>query len=146
MDGKEDELAQDYHFFAVTFDRKTKQYNYLVWQPVRSMKKGMEFVTKAIYKNIVKPNKDMAFLITCRETVPLYCSEGDMTDSTCKGMIGYALIEGWLVADKSFINRAIPKTSNKFEYVAYMTTNKTDDKVVKLELGKGWKKAIQNYE
>ena len=27
-----------------------------------------------------------------------------------------------------------------------MTSNKTDDKVVKLELGKGWKKALRTYE
>jgi hypothetical protein len=48
------------------------------------MKKGLEYVTKAIYKSIVKPNKDMAFMITCRETVPLYCSEGEMTDPACQ--------------------------------------------------------------
>ena len=98
-------MAQDYHFYAVTFDRKQKRFNYLVWQPVRSMKQGLELVTKAIYKNIVKPNKDMAFLITCRETVPLYCSDGEMTDPICQGMIGFALIEGWLVADKTLVNR-----------------------------------------
>lgn len=108
LDGKDEPLAQNYHFFAVTFDRKTKQYNYLVWQPVRSMKTGLEYVTKAIYKSIVKPNKDMAFMITCRETVPLYCSEGEMTDPACQGMIGYALVEGWLVADKKMVNRQIP--------------------------------------
>jgi hypothetical protein len=72
------------------------------------MKQGLELVTKAIYKNIVKPNKDMAFMITCRETVPLYCSDGEMTDPVCQGMIGFALVEGWLVADKKMINRQIP--------------------------------------
>lgn len=58
LDGKDEQLAQDYHFYAVTYDRKLKKYNYLVWQPVRSMKTGLELVTKAIYKEIVKPNKD----------------------------------------------------------------------------------------
>jgi len=80
------------------------------------MKKGLEFVTKAVYKNIIKPNKDISFLITCRETVPLYCSDGEMTDPTCQGMIGYALVEGWLLPDKSMINPEIPQTSNKFQY------------------------------
>lgn len=69
-----------------------------------------------------------------------------MTDSVCQGMIGFALIEGWLVADKTLVNRRIPQTSNKFQYVAYMTTNKTGDKVEKVELGKGWKKALEIYE
>jgi len=110
------------------------------------MKQGLELVTKAIYKNIVKPNKDMAFLITCRETVPLYCSDGEMTDPICQGMIGFALIEGWLVADKTLINRQIPQSSDKFQYVAYMTTNTSGDPVEKLELGKGWKKALETFD
>lgn len=88
----------------------------------------------------------MAFLITCRETVPLYCSDGEMTDPTCQGMIGFALVEGWLVADKKMINRQIPQTSNKFQYVAYITTNTSDAKIEKVELGKGWKKALQTYD
>lgn len=60
-------------------------------------------------------------------------------------MIGYALTEGWLVADKAIVNRQIPQSSNKFQYVAYMTKNHTDDKPVKVELGKGWKKALKNF-
>jgi len=31
LDGKDEPLAQDYHFYAVTFDRKQKRFNYLVW-------------------------------------------------------------------------------------------------------------------
>ena len=31
LDGKDDQLAQDYHFYAVTYDRKMKKFNYLVW-------------------------------------------------------------------------------------------------------------------
>jgi len=40
-DGKDDKLAHNYHFFATTYDRKTKQYSYLTWQPSQSMKKGV---------------------------------------------------------------------------------------------------------
>merc|ERR1719240_784403 len=61
-------------------------------------------------------------------------------------MIGFALIEGWLVADKTLINRQIPQSSEKFQYVAYLTTNTSGDPVEKLELGKGWKKALDTFE
>lgn len=69
-----------------------------------------------------------------------------MTDPICQGMIGFALIEGWLVADKTLINRQIPQSSDKFQYVAYMTTNTSGDPVEKLELGKGWKKALETFD
>ena len=61
-------------------------------------------------------------------------------------MIGFALIEGWLVADKTMINREIPQSSDKFQYVAYITTNSSDAEVEMIELGKGWKSALDTFQ
>lgn len=102
-------------------------------------------MTKAIYQEIIKPNRDVAFAIVCKETVPLFCSEGEMTNPICQGMIGYALTESWMVANSKLINKAIPSSKSKFEYVAYLSTNKSDDPV-KVSLGKSWKKAVKTYE
>jgi len=81
----------------------------------------------------------------CKETVPLFCSEGEMTDPICQGMIGYALTESWMVANPKLINKAIPSQNSQFEYVAYLSHNKSDEPV-KVSLGKSWKKALKTYE
>ena len=42
-----------------------------------------------------------------KETVPLYCSEGNLNNIYCQRMIGLALREGWINADDKFVNTNI---------------------------------------
>jgi len=47
------------------------------------MKQAMQSMANAVYNNIVKREKDEAYLFLVRQTQPFYCSEGDLDKSLC---------------------------------------------------------------
>lgn len=48
------------------------------------MKDAVAAMVRSIYQNVVKRELDEAFMFMVRETVPFYCSEGDMKEErTC---------------------------------------------------------------
>jgi hypothetical protein len=47
------------------------------------MKTAVEVLVKQVYSNIVKENKNSAYIYLVKETVPLYCSEGSLNNIYC---------------------------------------------------------------
>jgi hypothetical protein len=93
------------------------------------MKKGVEDVAKALYDNVIKQNKEMAYMALCRETGPLYCSEGDMSKKhICQRLIGFALYNKWLYADEKMIDIKLSTSDReRYHYVAILGNSDKQD-------------------
>jgi len=88
------------------------------------MKVGMAELTYTIYKKVVVPNDEVSFLIISKQSNPLYCSQGQMTDKICKRMIGYALYKNYLNANVKIVDTHTPAGSDESKYVAYLLNTK----------------------
>jgi len=44
---------------------------------------------------VINQKRDVAFTLQSRDTVPFYCSEGELSKPLCRRMIGYSIWKGW---------------------------------------------------
>lgn len=117
-----DKLQRSYVFYALTYDKQSHAIARLNWKSYFYMKKGLEDVARAIYDNVIRKNNNKAYMALVRETVPLYCSEGDMTKKhICQRLIGYALYHQYLYADEKMTNLVTSQgDKNAYVYTAYL--------------------------
>lgn len=82
--GTKETLFKPYTFVATTLGRKTHIFSQRLYQKHRNMKDAMTALVRAVYQSVIKRELDEAFMFMVRETVPFYCSEGDMkTERLC---------------------------------------------------------------
>ena len=55
------------------------------------MKKGVRGLNNAVYHKIILAEEDKAYLFTTKQSVPFYCSEGELNQKLCQRMIGYLI-------------------------------------------------------
>lgn len=127
-------LFKHYTFIVVTYGRKNHYITQRHYRNFWNMKQAMQSMANAVYNNIVKPEKDEAFLFLVRQTQPFYCSEGDLDKKLCQRMIGHAIVSNWLIPEKKMVNRYLSSASRHYKHVAYLV--KDDDTVVKMNLTK----------
>lgn len=113
-----DKLQRPYTIYALTYDKQSHAIARLNWKSYWYMKKGLEDVAKSIYDNVIRKNNEKkAYMALVRETVPLYCSEGDMTKKhICQRLIGYALYHRYLVADPKMVDMKSLPTGDRTSY------------------------------
>ena len=79
------------------------------------MKKGFDDAIETLYKKVLKPHKNFAYLIYIHESTPLFCSEGnDLQNKFCQRMIGNALRKGWLTPDTRMVDDKISEQDDAF--------------------------------
>ena len=76
--GKSAKLSRPYTIYGLRYDRDTDEITKFNWKQYYYMNKGVDDVATAVYNQILRPDRDSAYMALIRETVPLYCSEGDM--------------------------------------------------------------------
>lgn len=112
------------------------------------MRTGVNAVAAWIYNNIIRPERDYAYMALIRETVPLFCSEGDMSKKpVCQRMLGYAMFNNWFYADDRMIN--IHTSVHDYEnyyYVAYVANSDKQGEVSRLRLDVDYAKSVRMYE
>jgi len=59
------------------------------------LKNAMSQISAQIIENVINQKRDVAFTLQSRDTVPFYCSEGDLSKPLCRRMIGYSIWKGW---------------------------------------------------
>jgi hypothetical protein len=47
------------------------------------MKTAINRIVESVYNQIVKPDRNIAYLFAVREGSPFYCSEGDLSQKIC---------------------------------------------------------------
>lgn len=71
------------------------------------MKTAMKRIAEAVYKQVVKPDRNIAYLFAVREGSPFYCSEGELTNKICQRMIGYALKSNLIFPPIKMVNKKL---------------------------------------
>lgn len=128
----------------MVYDRVTHAITQRRYSGYWNMKQAMQGLAKGIYDGVVKPERDEAYLFLVRETVPFYCSEGELKEPLCQRMIGYALTVKWLLPDKSMVNRYLSSASRHYKFVAYL--KKEDDTIVRMNLTKNHAQSVAQFK
>lgn len=71
-----------------------------------------------------------------KETVPFYCSEGDLKTPICQSIIGHSIKNKWFNLNKKLVDTNIPKDSKHWTYIAYLKTSKSSKDVKRIRLSK----------
>lgn len=149
--GSGEQLAKNYNLMVVWYDRSSKQIGWFGNNKYpRNLKQSYFLRIDEIMSKVVRPGKDYALLLNVKETGPIWCSEGELSEQVCQQIIGqcYRRGAGWL--DASFqpqlVDKYIPKADDDYQYVAYLANSAKDDgKVTKMNLTNNWQFAVQTY-
>lgn len=49
----------------------------------KSMRKGVKELNNAVYRKVILAEEDKAYLYATKQSVPFYCSEGDLNKKLC---------------------------------------------------------------
>jgi hypothetical protein len=101
--GSGEQLAKDYNLMVVWYDRNSKQIGWFGSNKYpRNLKQSFFLRVDEIMSKVIRTNKDYALLLNVKETGPIWCSEGELSEQVCQQMIGqcYRRGAGWL--DASF--------------------------------------------
>lgn len=129
---------------VVYFDRATKQIGWFGNNKYpRNLKQSYFLRIDEIMSKVIRPNKDYAMLLNVKETGPIWCSEGELSEELCQQMIGQCYKKGASWLDASFqpqlVDKYIPKTDDDYQYVAYLANSQEEDgKVVRMNLTSNW--------
>lgn len=74
----DERLYKQHTMFALTFNKKSQAMANFAQINFWYYRKGLEAMAQRIYSGIIKPERDYAYLVVIRQTVPVYCSEGPM--------------------------------------------------------------------
>jgi hypothetical protein len=116
----------------LTQNKKNLGFRYIYSGDHQDMKKAMQRMTKAVYDNIIRRERNEAYLFFVQDTVPFHCSEGELKEPICQRLIGYAILRRQLYPPKVAVNTAISASDNKYTFVAYLKDNKGEVSMVKL--------------
>jgi hypothetical protein len=78
-----DTLFLHYHFVAMVYGRQSHVISQRHYARYWNMKQAMQNLGQAIYNQVVKQEKDEAYLFLVRETTAFHCSEGDLDKKLC---------------------------------------------------------------
>jgi len=81
-------------------------------------------MNQAVYDYIIRAERSHAYLYGVKETVPFYCSEGDLKNPICQRIIGHSIKNKWFNLNRKLIDVNIPKDSKHWNYIAYLRVNK----------------------
>ena len=141
--GTTDTLFKHYTFVAVTYGRKSHVISQRHYAKYWNMKQALQNLGQAVYTQIVKKEKDEAYLFLVRETTAFHCSEGDLDKPLCQRMIGHAITSNWLLPEKKMINKYLSSASKHYRHVAYLKDNK--DEVTRLNLTKNYATSLAQF-
>jgi hypothetical protein len=130
------------------YDRDTSEIAHFNWRQYYHMNKGVDDVAAAVYKQILRPDRNSAYMALVRESGPLYCSEGDMAKRIlCQRMIGYALFKDWLFPDGRMVDEELSAADREnYYFVGYFSHLDKPDVVVRKKLDGSLKLATELYE
>jgi hypothetical protein len=131
--GKGEALFRRATFFVVTYDRRTDAVARPVNIGTASVKTAVQQMNKYTFDNIVKKDLNIAYLYGVKDASEgaggdaFHCSEGELTDSLCRAMIGKAVTADWMVAPKEWINKYMPPSSPDYKYYAVVQNTLNED-------------------
>lgn len=138
-----DTLFLHYHFVAMVYGRQSHVISQRHYARYWNMKQAMQNLGQAIYNQVVKQEKDEAYLFLVRETTAFHCSEGDLDKKLCQRMIGHAIVQNWLIPEKKMINKYLSSASRHYRHVAYLQDSKGE--VVRLNLTKNYATSLAQF-
>lgn len=141
--GTSDTLFKHYHFVAMVYGRQSHVISQRHYTRYWNMKQAMQGLARAIYDQVVKKEKDEAYLFLVRETTAFYCSEGDLDKPLCQRMIGQAILNNWLFPEKKLINKYLSSASKFYRHVAYLRDGKGE--VTRLNLTKNYGTSLAQF-
>jgi len=128
--GSGDTLFQKYTFTVTIMHKRSRKLSVAFNQQLWSMKNAMQKMNAWTYAHVHKSEQDYHYLYTIKETVPLYCSEGDdFSAKPCQIMIGWALYHKHLLPSKKMVDKRL--TGARALYVAYLVEKDGDKVIVK---------------
>jgi hypothetical protein len=139
-------LYKQYVFYGVTYDKNTHAVQQFGRSGHYSMKAAMNHLVTNVYSSVIRRHQDKAYAFFVQQTVPFYCSEGDLDTLLCQRMIGYALKHNWQKADYTMIDKYLNNKDLDFQYVAYVKDDRDPESVVKrVNLTSNWQAAVARY-
>lgn len=70
-------------FLALGYHRKSNVISKIYQAQHQSMKTAMKRIVESVYRQVVKPDRNIAYLFAVREGTPFYCSEGKLDNKIC---------------------------------------------------------------
>jgi len=70
-------------FVALGYNRKSNVISKIYQSQHQSMKTAMRRIGESVYRQVVKPNRNIAYMFAVREGSPFYCSEGRLDNKIC---------------------------------------------------------------
>ena len=89
------------------------------------MRKGVKELNNAVYRKVILAEEDKAYLYATKQSVPFYCSEGDLNKKLCQTMIGYLIYNLKININRKISDKYIHETESKYTYFAYLRNKKT---------------------
>ena len=147
--GTGEQLGKNYYMYVLTQDRRSGTLGFMGGDPhPRNLQQQFTYLAGVVFKDIIKADKDYMMMVFVKETGPLWCSEGELTEEACQRMIGGAINQGAGWFDVSFYQKArdkyIPKIDEDYQYIAYVASAK-DGKVSRVNLTNDWDYAQSAY-
>jgi hypothetical protein len=95
---------------------------------------------------IVKRERDEAYLYFTSESSAFHCSEGNMDEPICQRMIGYALVKRLMIPeDRVLFNTHFSDKTKDSLFVAYLVKKDTGE-VVRRNLTKVYAESLTQYK
>jgi len=130
--GSGDTLHQKYTFTIIFKHKRSYKFSVPFQVKLWSYKNAMIKMTQYVFRHVHKAEQDFSFLFSCKETVPLYCSEEgdkDFKKDECQQMIGWAIFNRYLNPPKKMVDKHI--TGARSLFIAYLVEKDGDKVVVK---------------
>lgn len=123
-------LYRNYLWTALAYHRSSNQYRVIYRARHWNMKEAVRKMNLAVLNQIVKTERDEAYLYLTSENAAFHCSEGDMDTPVCRRMLGYALVKRLTIPeDLQLFNTHYADASLDAHYVAYLVDKATGDVV-----------------
>ena len=126
--GSGDTLHQKYTFTVTILHKRSHKISVAFNQELWSFKNAMQLMNTWTFQHIYKSEQDYHYLYSVKETVPVYCSEGeDFSKKPCQQMIGWAIYHKYLLPSRKMVDKKL--TGPRALYVGYLV-EKDGDKVI----------------
>jgi len=139
-------LIHHYRWRVTAFHKGSRQMRSVYDSRHWNMKEAVRRMAAAVYNNIIKPERDEAYLFFVTESTAFHCSEGALDTEICQLMLGWSLFKHHLEPRTSVLfNPQLPGNHPDAKYVAYLR-EKESKNVVLVNLTRDYGKSSQQYK
>lgn len=116
--GSGDTLYKQYTFSTIFYHKRSHALSLPFNKNMWSMKNALIEMTRLVYQRVFRAEQDYAWMFTVKQTVPIFCSEEDMTKVECQRMLGWAIYHKYILSGKKMVDTYM--SASKAVYMAIL--------------------------